>query len=278
MMVNVGPRGMISETKESNRTEQSRFIFTVGCHTHACMHVQSIPSFLPYTPNKMSSPRDDSRTNSVYVDAPEYLSSTAGGSELEHAAASAASTSTPPFEHTPEPEEDDDFEDDEDENENDSEDSHSHSPEGTESRGRSRTVEPEDAHEDRSESDEELVMQLDHSTGVRRATSVTRSSQVRARSTSVADRLRRQHRRMTSAARASASRSGSRSSSRVAGSAAGTAAAGTSSSAKQTPVVDEQAQNELRRKIMDIQRDPTISFADKAKMIQVRLATPICCS
>ncbi|KAF9975524.1 hypothetical protein BGZ73_000828 [Actinomortierella ambigua] len=34
------------------------------------------------------------------------------------------------------------------------------------------------------------------------------------------------------------------------------------------PVVDEKAQSELRRKIMDIQRDPTISFADKAAMIQ----------
>ncbi|KAI1307356.1 hypothetical protein EDD11_004503 [Mortierella claussenii] len=34
------------------------------------------------------------------------------------------------------------------------------------------------------------------------------------------------------------------------------------------PVVDEKAQSELRRKIMDIQRDPGISFADKAGMIQ----------
>ncbi|KAG0211153.1 hypothetical protein BGX28_008463 [Mortierella sp. GBA30] len=34
------------------------------------------------------------------------------------------------------------------------------------------------------------------------------------------------------------------------------------------PTVDEKAQSELRRKIMDIQRDPTISFADKAGMIQ----------
>ncbi|KAF9584753.1 hypothetical protein BGW38_005315 [Lunasporangiospora selenospora] len=34
------------------------------------------------------------------------------------------------------------------------------------------------------------------------------------------------------------------------------------------PVVDEKAQSELRRKIMDIQRDPSIKFADKAAMIQ----------
>ncbi|KAG0357876.1 hypothetical protein BGZ54_000141, partial [Gamsiella multidivaricata] len=34
------------------------------------------------------------------------------------------------------------------------------------------------------------------------------------------------------------------------------------------PVVDEKAQSELRRKIMDIQRDSTISFTDKAGMIQ----------
>ncbi|KAF9184327.1 hypothetical protein BGZ51_003397 [Haplosporangium sp. Z 767] len=33
-------------------------------------------------------------------------------------------------------------------------------------------------------------------------------------------------------------------------------------------VADERAQSELRRKIMDIQRDPSISFADKAGMIQ----------
>jgi len=40
------------------------------------------------------------------------------------------------------------------------------------------------------------------------------------------------------------------------------------------PAVDEKAQSELRRKIMDIQRDPTISFADKAGMIQVQYAHP----
>ncbi|KAF9202115.1 hypothetical protein BGZ49_007679 [Haplosporangium sp. Z 27] len=34
------------------------------------------------------------------------------------------------------------------------------------------------------------------------------------------------------------------------------------------PVVDEKAQSELRRKIMDIQRDPSINFADKARLIQ----------
>ncbi|KAG0238886.1 hypothetical protein BGW42_000047 [Actinomortierella wolfii] len=34
------------------------------------------------------------------------------------------------------------------------------------------------------------------------------------------------------------------------------------------PVIDEKAQSELRRKIMDIQRDPTISFSEKAAMIQ----------
>lgn len=35
-----------------------------------------------------------------------------------------------------------------------------------------------------------------------------------------------------------------------------------------TPAVDEKAQSELRRKIMEIQRDPTIKFSDKAGMIQ----------
>lgn len=41
------------------------------------------------------------------------------------------------------------------------------------------------------------------------------------------------------------------------------------------PMVDEKAQSELRRKIMDIQRDPTISFADKAGMIQVHITSPL---
>lgn len=35
------------------------------------------------------------------------------------------------------------------------------------------------------------------------------------------------------------------------------------------PVVDEKAQAELRRKIMEIQRDPKISFSEKAGLIQV---------
>jgi len=35
------------------------------------------------------------------------------------------------------------------------------------------------------------------------------------------------------------------------------------------PVVDEKAQAELRRKIMEIQRDPKISFPEKAGLIQV---------
>jgi hypothetical protein len=47
----------------------------------------------------------------------------------------------------------------------------------------------------------------------------------------------------------------------------GTPGAGPKTSA---PAVDEKAQSELRRKIMEIQRDPNIKFADKAGMIQAR--------
>ncbi|KAF9126843.1 hypothetical protein BGX30_015069 [Mortierella sp. GBA39] len=43
----------------------------------------------------------------------------------------------------------------------------------------------------------------------------------------------------------------------------------TASGAKSsTPAVDEKAQSELRRQIMEIQRDPNIKFSDKAGMIQ----------
>ncbi|KAG0294683.1 hypothetical protein BGZ96_000708 [Linnemannia gamsii] len=50
---------------------------------------------------------------------------------------------------------------------------------------------------------------------------------------------------------------------------------GTASGAKASaPAVDEKAQSELRRKIMEIQRDPNINFVDKAGMIQARLYFP----
>ncbi|KAF9901906.1 hypothetical protein EC991_005554 [Linnemannia zychae] len=48
----------------------------------------------------------------------------------------------------------------------------------------------------------------------------------------------------------------------------GASGAGVKASA---PGVDEKAQSELRRKIMEIQRDPNIKFTDKAGMIQARL-------
>ncbi|KAF8924285.1 hypothetical protein EDD21DRAFT_385938 [Dissophora ornata] len=48
----------------------------------------------------------------------------------------------------------------------------------------------------------------------------------------------------------------------------GSGAAASTSRSVSVPVVDEKAQSELRRKIMDIQRDPAISFAEKASMIQ----------
>ncbi|KAF8945090.1 hypothetical protein BGZ47_003275 [Haplosporangium gracile] len=53
--------------------------------------------------------------------------------------------------------------------------------------------------------------------------------------------------------------------------AGGTAAA--SGAKSSTPAVDEKAQSELRRKIMEIQRDPNIKFADKAGMIQARICS-----
>ncbi|KAF9170661.1 hypothetical protein BGX21_008506 [Mortierella sp. AD011] len=64
----------------------------------------------------------------------------------------------------------------------------------------------------------------------------------------------------------SVQQSQSRESSSASGS--GSSSARTGGKVASVPVVDEQAQSELRRKIMDIQRDPSISFADKAGMIQ----------
>ncbi|KAF9357983.1 hypothetical protein BGX26_002716 [Mortierella sp. AD094] len=123
--------------------------------------------------------------------------------------------------------------------------------------------------------DEEFVMELDPATGQRRATTIPTST-LRARSSSLASRLRRQHRRMTTSvrftatARPATTRPSSSGSNR---SAAGFSAPTSTRTTATVPLVDENAQNELRKKIMDIQRNPAISFGEKASMIQ-RLMSP----
>ncbi|KAI7821055.1 hypothetical protein BC939DRAFT_456387 [Gamsiella multidivaricata] len=229
----------------------------------------------------MSSPHSPhSRTNSVYLDAPEIPIESLDEDPSALVEASVLTT-TSQLERTPEPNEDD--HEDEDEEDDSDEDlsigSGDEIEESTEAeysqRGRS-PVSPvthnhnqeEEADEDQDE-DEEFILQVDPTTGMQRATSITRNSG-RSRSSSLTQRLRRQHRRMNSSTRSGgAARSGT---SRFAdsGSSVFTAASTTSTSARAAvvPVVDEKAQSELRRKIMDIQRDPTIRFAEKAAMIQ----------
>ncbi|KAG0334014.1 hypothetical protein BG000_008707 [Podila horticola] len=240
----------------------------------------------------MSSSRADSRTNSVYVDAPEIASEDEASSlstpihqePLSHptAGTSATTTETPTGLYssrssqepsvvpvTPIPQEEDEEEDEEDDEDDDNEDEAEYLDDsGSEdavddpSRGRSRDRD-EDIQEDGDDDDEIIVMQADPATGLQRATSQTRSSS----GASISSHMRRQQRRMASSNRVSSVRSGANG-----GTSSGASTAGSSSSTPNrtpvAPVVDEKAQSELRRKIMDIQRDPTISFADKAGMIQ----------
>ncbi|KAF9395517.1 hypothetical protein BGX21_009877 [Mortierella sp. AD011] len=88
--------------------------------------------------------------------------------------------------------------------------------------------------------------------------------------------LRRQHRRMTTSVRFTATARPA--TTRPPGSGLGRPTTGFSapSSTRTTaavPLVDENAQNELRKKIMEIQRNPDIDFGEKASMIQ-RLMSP----
>lgn len=233
----------------------------------------------------MSSPRTDSRTNSVYVDASEFPADQAdepaatGNATTIPAGSSEHSLTTVQQAHSPTPEpsaqtpsaagndeEEEEEEEGEEEEVYESEDAEDDQEESStpEERGRSqrgRTPNAASTEEDEEDDEEDMVMEVDPSTGLHRATSIPR---VRTRSSSLANRLRRQHQRMTTSS-GSSSRAGRLSSSTSSG-----PAAGQSSAKSSAPLVDEKAQTELRRKIMDIQRDPTISFADKASMIQVK--------
>ncbi|KAI1315120.1 hypothetical protein EDD11_001267 [Mortierella claussenii] len=260
----------------------------------------------------MSSSRDesDSRTNSVYVDAPEIPADDIVGQSLDSffsanspttAEATAVVTAVAPFAapspqsfHPANTDHDDSQASSEEEegdqqagaegegSEQDEQGSANSPEEGQQSlrgainqRGRASLSSPSDqtsrhAEDDEDEDDEEFVMQVDPATGLHRATSRSRSS-VRARSTSLTNRLRRQHQRMTSATRSNpAARSGSSraSASGTNGSTSGASSSRPATTASAVPVVDEKAQSELRKKIMDIQRDPAIGFAEKASKIQ----------
>lgn len=244
----------------------------------------------------MSSPRSDSRTNSVYVDAPEFpadhtdetvANSTTTAASSHHVLTATSQVRSPapePSARTPLPtgdddDEGDDSEDDEDEDEEseggdgDQVDAHMSEDRGRSQRGRTPNAASTEEEEDEDD-DEEMVMQVDPATGLHRATSIPR---VRSRSSSLVNRLRRQHQRMTTSS-GSSSRVGRPTSSTGSRSGSGQQA-GQPPAARPNagPLVDEKDQAELRRKIMDIQRDPTISFADKASMIQVRQDIPFLC-
>lgn len=227
----------------------------------------------------MSSSRADSRTNSVYVDAPEIASEdeascpstsihqaphpttteTSATTGLHNTRSSREPSAAPV---TPIPQEDDDEEEEDEDEDEYLDDSESEELDDPSTRGRSRDRD-ENLQED-DDDEEIIVMQVDPSTGLQRATSQTRSQSL---VSSISSHMRRQQRRMASSNRVSSRSGASR------GTSSGTSPSGSGSSNPSrtpvAPVVDERAQSELRRKIMDIQRDPTISFADKAGMIQV---------
>ncbi|KAG0033426.1 hypothetical protein BGZ81_008512 [Podila clonocystis] len=234
----------------------------------------------------MSSSRADSRTNSVYVDAPEIASEDEASSfstsmqqePPTHPTSETSATTTETglyngrssrepsaVPETPIPHEEEEEEDDEDEDDEDAveylDDSGSDDALDDSSRGRSRDRD-EDIQEDGDDDEEIIFMQVNPATGLQRAVSQTRSSS----GTSISSHMRRQQRRMASANRVLSIRSGASGSGTSSGSTGGSSSANPRTPV--APVVDEKTQSELRRKIMDIQRDPTISFADKAGMIQ----------
>ncbi|CAO3566576.1 unnamed protein product [Mortierella alpina] len=220
----------------------------------------------------MASPPSHSRTSSIYVDAPELST---GSSEavlppIDDPSQQLVVLSSSRLIDT---EQDDDNDNEEDEVE------HEVEHEEAEVAFDSGDNDVEDTTQDGSQDDEELdegeiQMEVDPVTGLRRATFLTRRSR-QARSSSLTSRLRRQQRQLSRARLSYAERSErpDRSSSQAGsgpGSSrgAGSSRGGSSAFAGTTPAVDEKAQSELRRKIMDIQRNPDISFVDKASMIQ----------
>ncbi|KAF9201590.1 hypothetical protein BGZ49_008168, partial [Haplosporangium sp. Z 27] len=153
---------------------------------------------------------------------------------------------------------------DDDESDNDDEDDID-MPEnitGSQSGGASTSTNENQSQEVDMQDDEEFVMEMDPATGQRRAITVPTSTG-RSRSSSLASRLRRQQRRMTSSVRfAATARPTSRSSNRPA------AETASISTTPVVPLIDENAQSALRKKIMDIQRNPDIGMSEKASLIQ----------
>ncbi|KAF9436934.1 hypothetical protein BGZ76_002512 [Entomortierella beljakovae] len=122
--------------------------------------------------------------------------------------------------------------------------------------------------------DGELILEVDPSTGLQRAVVAPSnpSGSGRLRSSLVA-RLLRQHRRMTTPVRArpNSSRHLGESSRSAAG--LPTGSQGPASQSTPKPIIDENAQSELRKKIIEIQKDTSISFPEKASMIQKLMLT-----
>ncbi|KAF8971615.1 hypothetical protein BGZ46_010287 [Entomortierella lignicola] len=133
---------------------------------------------------------------------------------------------------------------------------------GAQSGGASTSTDENQSQEVDMQDDEEFVMEMDPATGQRRAITVPTSTG-RSRSSSLASRLRRQQRRMTSSVRfAATARPTSRSSNRLAAETVST------STTPVVPLIDENVQSALRKKILDIQRNPDIGMSEKASLIQ----------
>ncbi|KAF8940322.1 hypothetical protein BGZ58_006969 [Dissophora ornata] len=231
----------------------------------------------------MSSPENESRAGSTSDEILEGPRPAAEASEIATPPHTTPTATTPVLDQTSEPDEEDEDED-EDEEESDEDtssegDTSNEGVGGSSESGNSQDgdvptllIPENDSEEEDNEDDPVIVLQVDPTTGLQTATTLT-SSNNRPRSSALANRLRRQHHRMTSSIRsATAARTGT---SRSLGSGSNSSVAESSPSGlkRPIPVVDEKTQSELRRKIMDIQRDPTVSFVDKAAMIQ-KLMSP----
>ncbi|KAF9981892.1 hypothetical protein BGZ75_006739 [Mortierella antarctica] len=218
----------------------------------------------------MASPTAHSRT-SIYVDAPEFSS---GSSEAVLPPVDDPSqqqvVSLPP--DLVETEQDDDNGSEEDDEQEADFDSDDNDVDDTRNGDEAQDVSQDDEELD----EEEIQMEVDPVTGLQRAMTLTRRTR-QTRSSSLTSRLRRQQRQLSRARLSYAERSERQDrSSSQAGSGSGSSRvldAGSSRGAlttfpAKTLAVDEKAQSELRKKIMEIQRNPDIDFAAKASMIQ----------
>ncbi|KAG0326965.1 hypothetical protein BGZ99_008621 [Dissophora globulifera] len=239
----------------------------------------------------MSSPVNQSDTLASAASAEDSSPPVLDTSDATAPSTSQPTISTPIRFQTPEPDDDDDDEDeDDDEDDDDQDDSDDYSDDFSDQNAADDLSESEASsngdiltapNADEQDGDRPLItLQVDPATGLRVAMPALPARDNRARVSLLANRLRRQHRRMTSSIRpggltqrrtARFSESGS---AFTPADLPSPSSSSSSISKRPIPVMDEKTQSDLRKKIMEIQRDSSILPAKKALMIQELMAPP----